>query len=51
MSTPRPKNGDPAQAAWDTQYQAILAQLNAKIAAHNEAATKYNAPIEEAAGH
>ena len=50
MSTPRPKNGDPAQAAWDTQYQGILAQLNEKIAAHNEAAKKYNAPIEEAAG-
>ena len=47
--TPRPKNGDPAQAAWDTQYQGILAQLNEKIAAHNEAAKKYNAPIEEAA--
>ena len=50
MNTPRPKNGDPAQAAWDTQYQGILAQLNEKIAAHNEAAKKYNAPIEEAAG-
>ena len=50
MSTPRPKNGDPAQAAWDTQYQGILAQLNEKIAAHNEEAKKYNAPIEEAAG-
>ena len=50
MNTPRPKNGDPAQAAWDTQYQGILAQLNEKIAAHNEEAQKYNAPIEEAAG-
>jgi len=50
MSTPRPANGDPAQAAWDTQYQGILAQLNEKIAAHNEAAKKYNAPIDEAAG-
>ena len=50
MNTPRPKNGDPAQAAWDTQYQGILAELNEKIAAHNEAAKKYNAPIEEAAG-
>ena len=50
MNTPRPANGDPAQAAWDTQYQGILAQLNEKIAAHNEAAKKYNAPIEEAAG-
>lgn len=50
MNTPRPKNGDPAQAAWDTQYQGILAQLNEKIAAHNEEAKKYNAPIEEAAG-
>ncbi|EHG25164.1 hemagglutinin repeat-containing protein [Selenomonas noxia] len=49
MNTPRPKNGDPAQAAWDTQYQGILAELNEKIAAHNEAAKKYNAPIEEAA--
>ena len=49
MNTPRPKNGDPAQAAWDTQYQGILAQLNEKIAAHNEEAKKYNAPIEEAA--
>jgi len=50
MNTPRPKNGDPAQAAWDTQYQGILAELNEKIAAHNEEAKKYNAPIEEAAG-
>ncbi|MBF1714902.1 MAG: S-layer family protein, partial [Selenomonas sp.] len=50
MNTPRPKNGDPAQAAWDTQYQGILAQLNEKIAVHNEEAKKYNAPIEEAAG-
>ncbi|KAF1683025.1 filamentous hemagglutinin N-terminal domain-containing protein, partial [Veillonella sp. R32] len=42
MSTPRPVDGDPNQAAWDAQFQALFDQLNPKIRAYNEEVRAYN---------
>ena len=45
MDSARPKNGDPAQAAWDEAYKKILDELNGKIRAYNEEVEAYNRSI------
>lgn len=45
MTTPRPANGDPAQAQWDQEYQKILDTLNEKIDAWNAQVRNHNASI------
>ena len=45
MDSARPKNGDPAQAAWDEAYKKILDALNVKIRAYNEEVEAYNSSI------
>ena len=45
MDSARPKNGDPAQAAWDEAYKKILDALNVKIRAYNEEVETYNSSI------
>ena len=45
MTTARPKNGDPAQKAWDESYQKILDALNVKIREYNREVEAYNNSI------
>ena len=35
----------PAQTAWDTQFQALLAELDKKVTAHNQEAEAHNAAL------
>lgn len=46
MSTPRPADGDPNQATWDAQFQAIFDELNPKIRAYNEEVRSYNESLK-----
>uniref|UniRef100_UPI0040389C81 two-partner secretion domain-containing protein n=1 Tax=Dialister succinatiphilus TaxID=487173 RepID=UPI0040389C81 len=45
MTTARPKNGDPAQKAWDESYRKILDALNVKIREYNREVEAYNNSI------
>lgn len=45
MASERPAAAGPAQTAWDTQFQALLAELNKKVTAHNQEAEAHNAAL------
>lgn len=45
MASERPAAAGPAQTAWDTQFQALLAELDKKVTAHNQEAEAHNAAL------
>lgn len=45
MASERPAAAGPAQTAWDTQFQALLAELDEKVTAHNQEAEAHNAAL------
>lgn len=45
MVSERPAAAGPAQTAWDTQFQALLAELDKKVTTHNQEAEAHNAAL------
>lgn len=45
MVSERPAAAVPAQTAWDTQFQALLAELDKKVTTHNQEAEAHNAAL------
>lgn len=45
MVSERPAAAGPAQTAWDTQFQALLAELDKKVKTHNQEAEAHNAAL------